>query len=63
MAKNNLPREARPINHATATKHKAFAGVVKLVDTQDLKSCFRMEVPVQVRPPAPLNNFSDLGIK
>ena len=40
MVKNYLPREARPINHATATKHKAFAGVVKLVDTQRLKILF-----------------------
>ena len=27
------------------------------VDTQDLKSCFRKEVPVQVRPPVPLFAF------
>ena len=29
------------------------AGVVKLVNTRDLKSLGRMALPVQVRPPAP----------
>ena len=29
------------------------ADVVELVDTQDLKSCFRMEVGVQFPPSAP----------
>jgi hypothetical protein len=35
------------------------ARVVKLVDTRDLKSLVRKDVPVQVRPRAPLN-FSHL---
>ena len=34
-------------------RSRSAAGVVELVDTQDLKSCFRMEVPVRFRPPAP----------
>ena len=29
------------------------AGVVELVDTQDLKSCSFIGVPVRFRPPAP----------
>ena len=37
-----------------------FAGVVELVDTQDLKSCSCIGVPVQFRPPAPKLN-TNLG--
>ena len=34
-------------------KHPPVARVVKLVDTRDLKSLVRKDVPVQVRPRAP----------
>ena len=36
------------------------ARVVKLVDTQDLKSCDLTVVPVQVRPPAPSSSSSSV---
>ena len=34
-----------------------FAGVVELVDTRDLKSLGSDTVPVQIRPPAPFEDF------
>ncbi len=36
-----------------AQYYKPCAGVVKLVNTRDLKSLGRKSLPVQVRPPAP----------
>ena len=37
------------------------AGVVELVDTQDLKSCSCIGVPVRFRPPAPFaDDFNEI---
>ncbi len=38
--------------------YKLLAGVVKLVDTQDLKSCGSNAVPVQVRSPASMHGLA-----
>ncbi len=38
------------------------AGVVELVDTQDLKSCSCKGVPVRFRPPAPTFQFNSVEI-
>ncbi len=42
-----------PFNTPHALNSKLDARVVELVDTRDLKSLVRKDVPVQVRPRAP----------
>ncbi len=39
------------------------AGVVELVDTQDLKSCSCIGVPVRFRPPAPSLNETETALR
>ena len=48
IANPSTPVRFRPL------ASKNLAQVVELVDTQDLKSCALLGVPVQVRPWAPL---------
>lgn len=58
LIKKVLPICGCPAILRAATKVKSScAGVVELVDTQDLKSCSRMRVPVRFRPSVPIYEF------